>query len=159
MFGNHVNEKNMKPRYAFAALATLLVGGTASAQYMPATYQEPYCREFTKVVTIGGRAQNAYGKACRQPDGSWQVVSDDIPGNQPVTYYPDDNYVAYQPVQPVGYYPAPAYYSAPPMFNLSFSNWNPRRTHYYNDYGHGWRDWHRGHGHHGRGHGRGNGHH
>lgn len=40
------------------------------------TYQEPggnYCREFTQTVTVNGRQQDAYGKACRQPDGSWRI--------------------------------------------------------------------------------------
>ena len=32
-----------------------------------------YCREYTQTVYIGGRAENAYGTACRQPDGSWQI--------------------------------------------------------------------------------------
>jgi len=32
-----------------------------------------YCREFQQTVTIGGREQQAYGTACRQPDGSWQI--------------------------------------------------------------------------------------
>jgi surface antigen len=30
-----------------------------------------YCREYTTVATIGGRSQQLYGQACRQPDGSW----------------------------------------------------------------------------------------
>ncbi|MBX3446785.1 MAG: hypothetical protein KF765_08515 [Parvibaculaceae bacterium] len=34
-----------------------------------------YCREYQTVVTIGGRAEQAYGYACRQPDGSWQTVN------------------------------------------------------------------------------------
>lgn len=34
-----------------------------------------YCREFQQTVTIGGRSEQAYGTACRQPDGAWQVVS------------------------------------------------------------------------------------
>ena len=34
-----------------------------------------YCREFQQTVTIGGRQQQAYGTACRQPDGSWQIVN------------------------------------------------------------------------------------
>jgi hypothetical protein len=34
-----------------------------------------YCREFLQTVEIGGRAEQAYGTACRQPDGSWQVTS------------------------------------------------------------------------------------
>jgi len=33
-----------------------------------------YCREFQQTVTIGGKTERAYGTACRQPDGSWQVV-------------------------------------------------------------------------------------
>ena len=42
------------------------------------TYQAPngqYCREFTQSINVGGKAQKGYGKACRQPDGTWQVVS------------------------------------------------------------------------------------
>lgn len=33
-----------------------------------------YCREFQQTVTIGGQTQQAYGVACRQPDGSWRIV-------------------------------------------------------------------------------------
>ena len=32
-----------------------------------------YCREFQNEVTIDGKKENAYGTACRQPDGSWKV--------------------------------------------------------------------------------------
>ncbi len=42
------------------------------------TYQTDsgqYCREFQQTVTIGGQTQQAYGTACRQPDGSWRVVN------------------------------------------------------------------------------------
>ena len=34
-----------------------------------------YCREFQNRITVGGRTENGYGTACRQPDGSWQIVS------------------------------------------------------------------------------------
>jgi surface antigen len=34
-----------------------------------------YCREYQTSVVIDGRQQSAYGTACRQPDGSWEVVS------------------------------------------------------------------------------------
>lgn len=34
-----------------------------------------YCREFQQTVTVGGKNEQAYGTACRQPDGSWRVVS------------------------------------------------------------------------------------
>ena len=41
------------------------------------TYQRSdgrYCREFTQTVTIGGETEDAYGTACRQPDGTWKIV-------------------------------------------------------------------------------------
>jgi surface antigen len=41
------------------------------------TYQQPsgeYCREYQTEVTIGRRAEKAYGTACRQPDGQWKIV-------------------------------------------------------------------------------------
>ena len=33
-----------------------------------------YCREFQQTVTVGGQTEQAYGTACRQPDGSWKIV-------------------------------------------------------------------------------------
>ncbi len=33
------------------------------------------CREFRQEVIIGGDRTEAYGTACQQPDGSWQVVN------------------------------------------------------------------------------------
>lgn len=33
-----------------------------------------YCREFYQTVNIGGKEEDAYGIACRQPDGSWRIV-------------------------------------------------------------------------------------
>lgn len=33
-----------------------------------------YCREFQQTVTVGGRSEQAYGTACRQPDGTWHIV-------------------------------------------------------------------------------------
>lgn len=35
----------------------------------------PYCREFRTTADIGGKKQQMYGTACRQPDGSWKMVS------------------------------------------------------------------------------------
>ena len=34
-----------------------------------------YCREFSQTISVGGRTEEAYGTACRQPDGSWKIVS------------------------------------------------------------------------------------
>lgn len=31
------------------------------------------CREFTQEITIGGKVETAFGKACRNPDGSWDL--------------------------------------------------------------------------------------
>jgi len=33
-----------------------------------------YCREYTQVIVIGDKEEKAYGRACRQPDGQWQIV-------------------------------------------------------------------------------------
>jgi surface antigen len=33
-----------------------------------------YCREYNQTINVGGRQQQAYGQACQQPDGSWQIV-------------------------------------------------------------------------------------
>jgi len=41
------------------------------------TYQTrngTYCREYQTQIVIGGKLQNAYGKACRQPDGTWKKI-------------------------------------------------------------------------------------
>jgi len=37
------------------------------------TVGDQYCREYTQTVTIAGTEQDAYGRACRQPDGTWQI--------------------------------------------------------------------------------------
>jgi len=33
-----------------------------------------YCREYQTKALVGGEWQHLYGTACRQPDGSWQLV-------------------------------------------------------------------------------------
>lgn len=41
------------------------------------TYEaEPgrYCREYTSEALVGNQPQQVYGTACRQPDGSWEIV-------------------------------------------------------------------------------------
>ncbi len=41
------------------------------------TYQNSvgqYCREFQQTITVGGKTEQAYGTACRQPDGSWKIM-------------------------------------------------------------------------------------
>jgi surface antigen len=34
-----------------------------------------YCREYQQTITVGGERHQAYGTACRQPDGTWQIQS------------------------------------------------------------------------------------
>ena len=49
-----------------------------SGQVTPVrTYQNAsgqYCREFQQEITIGGKTETGFGTACRQPNGSWQIV-------------------------------------------------------------------------------------
>lgn len=33
------------------------------------------CREYTSQAVIDGKPETVYGKACRQPDGSWQAAN------------------------------------------------------------------------------------
>jgi len=33
-----------------------------------------YCREFQQTIVVGGRSEQAFGTACRQPDGSWKIT-------------------------------------------------------------------------------------
>lgn len=40
-------------------------------------YENPngqYCREYSQTITVGGRTEEAYGRACRQEDGTWRIV-------------------------------------------------------------------------------------
>jgi len=34
-----------------------------------------YCREYNSRAVIGGRSEDVYGTACRNPDGSWQIMN------------------------------------------------------------------------------------
>lgn len=38
------------------------------------SYRGMQCREYVQSVMIGGRPVEAYGEACRQPDGSWKIM-------------------------------------------------------------------------------------
>lgn len=45
---------------------------TPKPAYQDASGQ--FCREFQQDITVGGKTEQAYGKACRQPDGQWKIV-------------------------------------------------------------------------------------
>ena len=32
-----------------------------------------YCREYSQTITVDGRSQKAYGTACKNSDGTWQI--------------------------------------------------------------------------------------
>lgn len=55
------------PRSGNSGTVTPVRDGTSSSG--------AYCREFQQTVTVGGETKDAYGTACRQPDGSWQIVN------------------------------------------------------------------------------------
>lgn len=49
------------------------VSGTVTPSGYYQNAQGKYCREYTQTITVGGRVEEGYGVACRQPDGSWQI--------------------------------------------------------------------------------------
>ena len=38
-------------------------------------YDTSYCREYSRSAVIDGRKVEAYGKACRQSDGTWRIIN------------------------------------------------------------------------------------
>jgi surface antigen len=48
--------------------------GTVVPQGVYQTADGAYCREFQQNIVVGGHEQQGYGRACRQPDGSWKIV-------------------------------------------------------------------------------------
>jgi hypothetical protein len=103
------------------------------------------CREFTKTVTIGGTQQQAYGTACRQPDGTWKLAQQEmqpaeqryVPQEAPVIVAaPPQPRVVY--VYPEPYYrPRPYYYAPygwrpyppPPVFGFGYGFGHGHRHH------------------------------
>jgi len=80
-------DKAMSQRTAQASLETNRTGQTSSwrnpdsgnsGTYTPtSTYRSTSgqdCREFEQTITVEGRTERAMGRACRQPNGTWQVV-------------------------------------------------------------------------------------
>lgn len=124
------------------------------------------CREFTQTIIVAGEEQQGYGTACRQPDGSWQIVSPqtgaavatalrepqrvvyvrEVPVRRvyydPYPYYP----YGYARPYPYAYYP---YYPVSLAFSFGWFHSSGHRHggHSYRGYGGG----HRGGGHYARG--------
>ncbi len=76
----------MKAEQAYNQAATAPIGqtiawdnpntgnsGTVGAVREGTKSSGEYCREFQQTVVIGGRQEDAYGTACRRPDGSWEI--------------------------------------------------------------------------------------
>lgn len=49
--------------------------GTVTPQLAKKNTAGQYCREYQQTITVNGKTEAAYGRACRQPDGSWKIVS------------------------------------------------------------------------------------
>ncbi len=89
-----------------AALSVAFISRDASAS----TINGAYCREFTKTVVIDRKQTQAWGTACLQPDGAWQIVDT----NTDAVYdYPDRQIVLHQVVPAPPQYNRVVYYSHP----------------------------------------------
>jgi len=71
------------------------------------------CREFLTTIIIGGQEEQGYGTACRQPDGSWQLVGDEGQAPPPPPPPPQTTSVYFDT-------PPAAYYAFPPGFYGSY---------------------------------------
>lgn len=47
--------------------------GTVTPTKTYQTTSGQHCREYTQTIQVGGKTEEAYGTACRQPDGSWKI--------------------------------------------------------------------------------------
>ena len=48
--------------------------GTVTPQHTYQSADGRYCREYQTTITIDGQPREVHGTACRQPDGTWQVL-------------------------------------------------------------------------------------
>lgn len=86
---NYLNEEQQREHEAAQIAATTApigeriiwqengASGSVVATREGTTSSGRYCREFQQDVSIGGRNEEAYGTACRNPDGSWEVIDAD----------------------------------------------------------------------------------
>jgi surface antigen len=49
--------------------------GTVTPTSTYQTAEGQYCREYQQTITVDGKTESAYGKACRQPDGTWRIMN------------------------------------------------------------------------------------
>lgn len=75
----------------------------ALSQALEKDWQGEPCREYQTTVTIDGKTETAYGRACRQADGTWKRVPPEqevAAEGQPVGVFKDDT--IYHPGPSVG---------------------------------------------------------
>jgi hypothetical protein len=138
----------MKPLILKSVIAASILLGSLQ----PASATSDYCREYNSRVRVGDAPAAAYGTACYQPDGSWEIVGNNNDFQQETIqtayYQPQPTYV-----NNVRYVTTRDYVSFPNLY-LSFGDRPIYRHYYHNDrryYGRpGWdhgrgHDDHRGH--------------
>jgi hypothetical protein len=50
------------------------LNSSAVSTVAPVPAPEGNCREYRTTITVGGDAEEGYGQACQQPDGTWQIT-------------------------------------------------------------------------------------
>jgi surface antigen len=92
-------------------------GGVTPVRTFTGSQGQP-CREFISTIVIGGEEQQGYGTACRQPDGSWQIVSGESADQREAPAEAQTNVYLNNP--PPQYYAYPATLYSPYHIYLSF---------------------------------------
>ncbi|MFA5592416.1 MAG: hypothetical protein WC989_03785 [Micavibrio sp.] len=122
---------------ALTALGVLIAAGT----FMPGKananlygYATDYCREYTRTIHIGGRMEQAYGRACLQPNGDWMIVGEGLANDIPpqasdVTYVIRDNTRYITPPRVVYYSSPRVVYRSQPAF-VWHHNSRSKSSHY-----------------------------
>ncbi|MCB2081911.1 MAG: hypothetical protein H6908_04280 [Hyphomicrobiales bacterium] len=82
----------------------LATANTAQARTVVIDDDAPYCREYTREIIIGGKRETAYGTACLQPDGTWEIQSEN--NSASVTEQETVKYVVQEPVVITRTYPS-----------------------------------------------------
>lgn len=104
-------------------------GGTVETIVPKPAFQSggTVCREFTKTVTIGGTQQQAYGTACRQPDGTWKLAQQEPQQVEPRYVPPQEApvVIAAPPPQPRVVYVYPEPYYRPRPYYYEPYGWRP----------------------------------
>jgi surface antigen len=110
-------------------------GGVVPTRTYSSPGGEP-CREFISTIIIAGREEQGYGTACRQPDGTWQVVSDSG-GSRVQSAPPPARVYVYTPPERYYYYPSGFYdpYNIFLSFGLVYRHGHHYRGNFYLD---GW---------------------